>query len=122
MMAGQPDGSSSFRPVCLSGRAQWKWSSPSGSLEMRKDQVRGKLGIVDTYLSYEEIAQAFVDHLAERGLDGMSYGDFWRVLQEKGQTVRGRNRKVQKDFVYRALTLDDRLQKVRPGFFAPADA
>jgi hypothetical protein len=84
---------------------------------MRTPSSSGQTVSVDTFLSYEEISRAFLDHLEKTRLVGMSYGEFWRVLQEQGKQVRGRNGKVQRDFVYRALTLDPLVEKAKPGFF-----
>ena len=72
-------------------------------------------------MTYEEISQAFLDHLDGSGAEGMSYGNFWRILDERGSRIQGRNGKVQRDRVYRALTLDPRIVKAKPGYFVSAD-
>jgi hypothetical protein len=73
---------------------------------------------MDEFMTYGDISQAFLDHLDESGLEGMSYGNFWRVLDERGARIQGRNGKVQRDRVYRALSLDARIEKLKPGFFS----
>ena len=72
-------------------------------------------------LGDEEIADAFLAHLRKTGLEGMHYGDFWRVLQADGLRVEGRNPKVQRDRVYRLLSNDSRVEKSAPGYFTSRD-
>jgi hypothetical protein len=75
---------------------------------------------MDEHLTYEEISQAFIAYLADSDIEGLRYGDFWRILDDRGAKIKGRNGKVQRDRVYRALTLDPRLVKAKPGFFSLA--
>jgi hypothetical protein len=72
---------------------------------------------MDEPLSDEAIAQAFLTYLDETGVKGMKYGEFWRILIERGLVVPGRNGKVQRDRVWRALSKDRRIRRSAPGFF-----
>jgi hypothetical protein len=70
-------------------------------------------------MSKEAICDAFLQHLNDKDLGGLSYGEFWRTLRAKGLRVRGRSDKNERDVIYQALSSDSRIEKVRPGFFAP---
>ena len=78
---------------------------------------RATMSAVDEAISNEAICEAFLEHLEEKNLDGMSYGDFWRVLHARGLRARGRSAKNERDSVYRALSSDSRIVKAKPGFF-----
>jgi hypothetical protein len=69
----------------------------------------------------DEIRRAFRDHLASVGSSELRYEDLWRALRERGVHVRGATPKKERDTVYRALSSDSRIRKVRPGVFALRD-
>ena len=55
---------------------------------------------MSTFMTYEQISQAFLEYLDEAELEGLSYGNFWRVLNARGAQIEGRNPKVQHDRCY----------------------
>jgi len=71
-------------------------------------------------MTSEEICQVFFEYLRESGLEGVAYGDLWRLLSGRGARIRGSSPKNQRDTVYRVLTSNPRIVKTKPGFFAPA--
>lgn len=72
------------------------------------------------FASPDDIRQAFRAYLAETGTTELAYEDLWRLLRERGVTVRGATTKKQRDTVYRALSTDPGIARVRPGVFKRA--
>jgi hypothetical protein len=72
------------------------------------------------FASPDEIRMAFRTHLAATGKSELAYEDLWSLLRGQGVIVRGATMKKQRDTVYRALSTDPGIARVRPGVFAPA--
>jgi hypothetical protein len=64
------------------------------------------------------IRQAFFEQLESLGVHELAYAQLWQVLKAQGAQLRGSTPKRERDFVYRALLGDPRIQRVRPGVFA----
>ena len=77
---------------------------------------------MDEFMTDEDISQAFLDYLDESGLEGMSYSNFWSVFDARGARIPGKNGRIQRNRVYRALTLDPRIEMAQPGFFVPTSS
>ena len=73
-------------------------------------------------MTQEDISQAFLDYIDESGLEGTSYSNLWSVFYERGARIPGKNGRIQRNKVYRALTLDPRIEMAQPGYFVPTSS